>query len=121
MTRASLSPVSVLSGTALYRLFRPCVSALVEEPALCDTGLVLRRDIDVSRRQQEHLLRHSLNAPMETEDESGGKVDKSLRVRVVHLRQIHDHRGALTEVFPDRTGRVGCPGVQRGDAVRLPL
>src|ERR1041384_698297 len=80
-----------------------CVSALVEEPALCDTGLVLRRDIDVSRRQQEHLLCHSLDAPVKTEHKTGGKVDKSLRIGVVHLRQIHDHRSALTEVFPDGT------------------
>src|ERR687890_465346 len=115
MTRASLSPACVLPKY----FYRSCVSALVEEPALCDAGLVLRRDIDVSRRQQEHLLRHPLDTAVKTKHQTGRKVDKSLRVRVIHLSQIHDHRGALTEVFPDGTGLVVGPRVECGDPVRL--
>src|SRR5882757_3884905 len=100
-------PLPCFSGPACDRVVPPCdravpgavFSALVEESALCDAGLVLRRDIDVSRRQQEHLLRHPFNAAMKTEDETRREVDKSLRIRVVHLREIHDHGRALTEVF----------------------
>src|SRR5882757_9563436 len=94
MIRASLSPVSV-------SCLRSCVSALVEEPALCDTGLVLRRDIDVSRRQQEHLLRHPLDAAVETKHQTARKVDRSFRICVILLSQFHDPGGPLTKVSPE--------------------
>src|SRR5581483_9677361 len=94
-------------------------SALVEEPTLGDAGLVLRRDIDVSRRQKEHLLRHPLDASMQAEDQSSREVYEALGVDVVHLGQIHDHRGAFAEMLPDGARLVVCARVQRGDAVGL--
>src|SRR5690349_9877683 len=53
-------------------------SGLVEEPAL-DPRLVLRRDFDVVRAEQEHLRGDTLNTAVQPEGQSGGEVDQSLR------------------------------------------
>src|SRR5258707_4705371 len=80
-----------------------CPSALVEEASLRDPGLVLGRYFDIGRGKQEHLVRNALDAPAQSEDQSRGEIDQTLSVAVDHLREIHDHRSALTEVLSDRT------------------
>src|ERR1700727_91734 len=77
-------------------------SALVEEAPLRDPGLVLGRNLNIGRRQQEHLVGHPLDAPAQSEDQSGREIDQPLGVAVDHLGQIHDHWSALTEVLSDR-------------------
>src|SRR3712207_9176040 len=52
-------------------------------------------------------------------DEAGGEVDQPLRVTVVHLREVHDHRDALPEVLPDDPRLVVGGRVQRGDTGQL--
>src|SRR5712692_4015125 len=104
--------------------------ALVEKTSLYDTGLVLGGYLDVRWRQQEHLVGHALDAPSQPEDQAGREVDQALRVAVDHLGQVHDHRSAVAEMLPDRTGLIvrtrmqgGNPGQVGGlhHRARLPL
>src|SRR6266536_2139708 len=92
---------------------------LVEEPSFRHPRLVLGRDLDVRRRQQEHLVRHPLDAASEAKDQARREVDKALGVAVDHFSQVHDHRSALAEVLPDRTSLIVCPRVQRRDASQI--
>src|SRR5205823_756797 len=89
---------------------------LVEEPSFRHPRLVLGRDLDVRRRQQEYLVSHPLDAASEAEDQARCEVDEALGVAVDHFSQVHDHRSALAEVLPDRTSLIVCPRVQRRDA-----
>src|SRR5437763_11462040 len=89
-------------------------SALVEETALRDPGLVLGGDLNVGRREQEDPVGHPLHRTPQAERESRREVHQTLGVRLRHLGEIHDHRYAVTEVLTDRTCLVIRRGVQRG-------
>src|SRR2546421_12934637 len=57
---------------------------LVEEAAALEqAGALLRRDLDVSRREQEHLVRDALHAPGQPVREPAGGVDPPLRQLLV--------------------------------------
>src|SRR5271154_544116 len=86
--------------------------ALVKEASFGDPSLVLRGDLDVSRSQQEDLVRHPLDATAKTEDEPGREVDQTLRVTVDHLGQVHDHWCTFTEVLPNGTCFIVGPWMQ---------
>src|ERR1035441_335195 len=59
--------------------------ALVEETPFRDAGLVLGCHLYVGRGQQEDLVGHPLDAPVQPEDQSGREVDETLGVAVDHL------------------------------------
>src|ERR1700744_1661853 len=77
--------------------------ALVEEPTFRDASLVLCRHVDVRRREQEDLVGHPLDAPVQSEDQACREVDQTLGVAVDHLGQVHDDGDSLAEVFPNGT------------------
>src|ERR1035438_2834138 len=111
--RQKLLSVKLLSVRLLERL------TLVEEASLGHARLVLGRHLDVGRGQQEHLVRHSLDAPVQPEDQPCGKVDEPLGITVDHLGQVHDHRGALAKVLSDGTSFIVCARVQRRDTGKI--
>src|SRR3712207_3191426 len=90
-------------------------SGLVEETALADPRLVLGRHVDVLRTEQEHRGRDALDTTAQPEGQTGSEVDQALRVRVVHLGEVHDHRHPVAEPLPDRPRLVVVARVQRGD------
>src|ERR1700743_198010 len=61
--------------------------ALVEEPTLRDASLVLCRHVDVGGREQEDLVGHPLDAPVQSEDQACREVDQTPGVTVDPLRQ----------------------------------
>jgi hypothetical protein len=74
------------------------------------------------RAEQEDLRGDAFDPAMQAEGQTGREVDEPLGVRVVHVRQVHDHRRALAEVLADRARLVVRTRVQRGDLVRrLPI
>ena len=77
-------------------------------------------DVDVLRREQEHLVGDPLDAAPAPEDQPCGEVDEPLGFGVVHLGEVHDHRHALTELLTDPAGVVVRARVQRGDPVEVP-
>src|SRR5262245_14755357 len=82
---SALSTVpTMVTGTLTRRL-----STLVEKSSFCHPGLVLRCHLDIGRRQQEHLVRNTLDASMQAEYETCREVDQTFRVTVDHLGQIH--------------------------------
>src|SRR5512145_3382487 len=79
-------------------------SALVEEAALGHPRLVLGGDRDIGWREQEDLVGDPLDRSAQAEHEPRGEVDEPLRVRVVHVGEVHDHRRALAEALADLLG-----------------
>ena len=93
--------------------------ALVEEAAFGDPLLVGCGNRDVRRGQQEHLVGHPLDAAAGGEDQAGGEVDEPLGVRVVHLREVHDHRSAVAVLLPHCARLVVGARVQGRDPRQL--
>src|ERR1700761_9331796 len=89
--------------------------ALVEEPTFRDASLVLCRHVDVRGREQENLVGHPLDAPVQPEDQACREVDEALGVAVDHLGQVHDDGDSLAEVFPNGTCFIVGPRMQRRD------
>src|SRR6201999_483436 len=89
--------------------------ALVEEPTFRDASLVLCRHVDVGGREQEDLVGHPLDAPVQSEDQACREVDQTLGVTVDHLGQVHDDGDSLAEVFPNGTCFIVGARVQRCD------
>src|SRR5205823_15063764 len=68
---------------------------LVEEAAALEQARpLLGRDLDVSRREQEHLVRDALHAPVQRVREPAGEVDQPLRQLLVGALQVEDDRDA---------------------------
>src|SRR3954469_2765473 len=65
---------------------------LIEEAALDEACPLFRRDLNVSRRQQEHLVGHALHAPVEGVREPAREVDQTLRELLVSPLEIEDNR-----------------------------
>src|SRR6266536_5644332 len=97
-----------------YSRHRP---GLVEEAPLLEPASLLGRDLDVSGGQQEHLLRHALDAPVQPKRETGGEVDQALRRLGLHGLQVHDHGDVGLELLADLLGVVEARGL---DEVDLP-
>src|SRR5215208_7164197 len=76
-------------------------SGLVEESLFDEAGLLLGRDLDVARRQQEGLVRDLLHPAAEGVGEARGEVDEPLRELGVRRLQIQDHRRVLLELVGD--------------------
>src|SRR6478735_10745345 len=81
----------------------PGRSALVEETAVGDRGglSLVGGDLDVSRRQEEHLGGDALDRAVEPEDQTGREVDETLGVGVVNVTEVNDDRHLIAEPFAD--------------------
>src|SRR5689334_19447860 len=90
--------------------------ALVEERCLCFADLlVVAENFDVRRRQQENLAGDALDAAVESEDQTGGKIDEALGICLAHVRDVHDHRDAIPETLADDLGVIVGAGMDSGD------
>src|ERR1700760_230712 len=89
--------------------------ALVEEATFRDASLVLCRHVDVGGREQEDLVGHPLDAPVQAEDQACREVDQTLGVAVDHLGQVHDDGDSLAEVLPNGTCFIVGARMQRCD------
>src|ERR1019366_2241530 len=74
----------------------------------------------MSRRQQENLAGDAFDGSVQTEHQASGEVDEALCVCVVQIRQIHYHRGALTEALADILRFVVGPWMDCRNAVQGP-
>src|SRR6266576_1279121 len=83
----------------------PC-SGLVEEAALDHALALLRRYLDVSRREQEDLVPDPLHASVEPVGEAAGEVDQALGQLLVGALQVEDHRHRPLEAVGDLLGVV---------------
>src|SRR2546429_9689293 len=93
---------------------------LVEEAAALEhAGAFLGRDLDVSRGEEEDLVRDALHAAVERVREPAGEVDQPLRQLLVGALQIEDDRDAVLELVRDLLRVVEAPrqdemGAHRG-------
>src|SRR5437763_5254166 len=75
---------------------------LVEEAAALEhAGPFLGRDLDVSRGEQEDLVRDALHAAVERVREPAGEVDQPLRQLLVAALEVEDHRHPVLEAVGD--------------------
>src|SRR5581483_3021940 len=79
---------------------------LVEEALLDEARLLLGRDLDVARREQEGLVGDLLHAAVERVGEAGGEVDQPLRQLPLRRLEVQDHRHRLLEAVRDLLGVV---------------
>src|SRR3954465_11319061 len=84
---------------------RTCLR-LVEEALLDQTGPLLRADLHVARRKQEHLVGDPLHAAVEGVGEAGGEVDPPLREVRVGALEVEDHGHGILELVGDLLGVV---------------
>src|SRR5581483_10027816 len=78
----------------------PVLLRLVEEAsALEQLSPLLGGDLHISGRQQEHLVRDPLHAPVQGVCESAREVDQALRQLGVRALQVEDHRHPLLEAI----------------------
>src|SRR3954454_2435601 len=78
---------------------RPRFLRLVEEAAAFQQGgSLLRRDLDVARREQEDLVGDPLHAAVQRVGEPAREVDQPLRELRVRALQVEDHRDPLLEL-----------------------
>src|ERR671934_2602291 len=64
---------------------------LVEEAALDQAGPLFRRDLDVTRREEEDLVGDALHATVEGVGEAAGEVDQALGKLGIGALEIQDH------------------------------
>src|SRR4051794_40950088 len=75
---------------------------LVEEAAaLEEARALLRRDLDVPRRQEEDLVGDALHAAVERVRQSARKIDQPFRELLVGALQVEDDRDRLLELVGD--------------------
>src|SRR5207244_10922451 len=92
---------------------------LVEEAAaLEEAGALLGRDLDVSRREQEDLVRDALHAAVEGVGEPAREVDEPLRQLLVGALEVEDDRDAVLELVRDLLRVVEAPRQDEVDAHR---
>src|SRR5579884_1392947 len=79
-----------------------CLLGLVEEAAaLEEARALLGGDLDVPRRQQEHLVGDALHAAVERVRQAAAEVDQPLRELGVRALEVQDHRDPLLELVRD--------------------
>src|SRR4051794_24053188 len=98
--------ISALRKSAMFwrACIRPTSLRLVEEALLDQRRALLRRDLDVARREQEDLVGDLLHPAVQRVDEPGGEVDEADRERGVHALQVDDHGDRGLELVPDILG-----------------
>src|SRR5207248_4861027 len=79
-------------STLQMRLFTSAVWSGGVEPALLKAALLLGRDLDVGRREQEHLVGDPLHLPAEPVSEPAGEVDQAAGEVAVAALEVHDDR-----------------------------
>src|SRR5207244_13510646 len=80
----------------------PASSRLVEEAAALEqAGTLLGRDLDVSRREQEDLVRDALHAAVQSVGSPAREVDAPLRQLLVGALEVEDDRDAVLELVRD--------------------
>src|SRR5687767_16036822 len=83
---------------------------LVEEAAALEqAGPLLRRDLDVLRRQQEHLVGDALHPAVERIRQPAGEVDQTLRELRVGALEVEDDRDRVLELVRDLLRVVEAP------------
>src|SRR4051794_4726413 len=81
-------------------------SGLVEEALLDQPRALLRRDLDVARREQEDLLGDLLHAAVERVGKARGEVDEALGEVAVDALEVDDDRDLVLELVGDVLGVV---------------
>src|SRR6266702_1043770 len=74
---------------------------LVEEAALEHPGAILRRQLDVARREEEDLVGDALHPALERVREAAREVDQPLRKLGVSRLEVEDHGNAVLEPVGD--------------------
>jgi hypothetical protein len=83
---------------------------LVEEAATLEQGgSLLRGHLDITRREEEHLVRDALHAAVQRIGEPAREIDQALRELVVGTLQVEDHRDPLLELVGDLLRVVEAP------------
>ena len=77
------------------------LSELIEEALLNEARLLLGRDLDVARREQEDLVAHALHAAVERVREAAAEVDEALGELGVGALQIDDDGDVGLELVGD--------------------
>src|SRR4051794_608517 len=85
-SRCSVRPSSSAHGTEP----KAGASGLVEEALLDESRALLRRDLDVARREQEDLVGDLLHPAVERVGEPGGEVDEALGEVAVDALEVDD-------------------------------
>ena len=78
----------------------------LKKPFSISARALLRGDLDVARREQEHLVGDPLHAAVERVGEAGGEVDQALGEVGVGALQVDDHRDRVLELVRDVLGVV---------------
>src|SRR4051794_626921 len=99
MLPAPMSP-TFIAGQAYGRARRRRLG-LVEEALLDQPRAFLGADLDVARREQEHLVGDPLHATVERVGEARGEVDQALREIGVGALEVEDHRDRVLELVRD--------------------
>src|SRR5918994_3904828 len=102
-------PVSWRTGSGFFAAnpgVIPLGSGLVEEALLDQPRALLRRDLDVARREQEDLVGDPLHAAVERVGEAGREVDQAHGQLVVGPLEVEDDRDRLLELVRDVLGVV---------------
>src|SRR5439155_2779839 len=72
-----------------------------EHSGFAESPLVLGRDLDARRRQEEHALAHLLDTAREGIGEAGGEVEEPPGAVAIGRAQVEDHRSAGLEAVGD--------------------
>ena len=88
---------------------------LVEEALLDQPRALLGRDLDVARREQEHLVGDPLHAAVERVGEARGEVDQALGEVGVRALEVEDDRDRVLELVRDLLGVVEALGDDQVD------
>src|SRR4051794_21115121 len=81
-------------------------SGLVEEALFDQPRALLRGDLDVARREHEHLVGDPLHAAVERVGQPAREVDEALRQVRVDALEVEDHRHGVLEAVGDLLGVV---------------
>src|SRR3954469_7586037 len=83
---------------------------LVEEALLDQLRALLGGDLDVARRQHEHLVRDALHAAVERVRQPAREVDQALAEVVLHALEVEHDRDLVLELVGDLLGVVEALG-----------
>src|SRR3954451_3242665 len=94
-----------------------CSLRLVEEALFDQPRALLRGDLDVARREHEHLVGDPLHAAVEGVGEPAGEVDQALGQLGVDPLQVEDDRHLVLKLVGDLLGVVEGLGDDEMDAL----
>src|SRR5947199_293906 len=116
--RAPMSTPPTTEATALAcpRASR-AGSALVEEPLFEQPCALFRRDLDVARGEQEHLVGDPLHPAVECVGQAAREVDQALGQVVVGVLQVQDHGNRVLELVGNVLDLVEVLGRHEMDAI----